>query len=418
MLRGVVITRDVLWGCTTHALTTEHEEILGLLLGTIEDRVAHITRSQVLTRKIKLKDRVEVGYEDLATASELAEQFSESDGAYCRVLGWYHSHPHITVFPSHVDVRTQSQYQQLDSHFIGLIFSVFDRNVNSVCAFQSVETAENGWQKLEIPISIEASLGRRIDSLLSLQLEFLNDNYKSYVRAMKEVSPLEAVEIAALHSSSMCSVLHNMSLPLLMALKSKKESMMLEKTKILATIKQDSLVSCNATEVPKVPTLSVETSSLLWSNTIEFIKTANEGMKLTIQYSDMSVCTDCILRIMIATYEACTMALEFEHSGLSYGNFIKQILEQRSHQRSGRFTPWLCQYGPHFASLKGILFSNVSVECLSAWAKLSIITVDGISDTITILFNRENSVDRRMEDLFRNYFASAFVAIDIASDRR
>jgi hypothetical protein len=73
-----------------------------------------------------------------------------------RVIGWYHSHPHITVLPSAVgtarrgtpcgaeraserasahaslcraaDVRTQSTYQLLDEGFVGLIFSVFDQD--------------------------------------------------------------------------------------------------------------------------------------------------------------------------------------------------------------------------------------------------------------------------------------------------
>lgn len=43
-----------------------------------------------------------------------------------QVLGWYHSHPHITVWPSHVDVGTQADYQLMDSNFIGLIFSCFN----------------------------------------------------------------------------------------------------------------------------------------------------------------------------------------------------------------------------------------------------------------------------------------------------
>ena len=42
-----------------------------------------------------------------------------------RVVGWYHSHPHITCTPSHVDVRTQGQYQAMDDGFVGLIFSAF-----------------------------------------------------------------------------------------------------------------------------------------------------------------------------------------------------------------------------------------------------------------------------------------------------
>lgn len=42
------------------------------------------------------------------------------------MLGWYHSHPHITVWPSHVDVGTQADYQLMDENFIGLIFSCFN----------------------------------------------------------------------------------------------------------------------------------------------------------------------------------------------------------------------------------------------------------------------------------------------------
>jgi len=44
-----------------------------------------------------------------------------------RVVGWYHSHPHITIFPSEVDLRTQEQYQDcVHPLWIGLIFGAFD----------------------------------------------------------------------------------------------------------------------------------------------------------------------------------------------------------------------------------------------------------------------------------------------------
>ena len=56
-----------------------------------------------------------------------AEKLSEDSGIKVRVIGWYHSHPHITVLPSHVDVRTQASYQQLDAGFIGIIFSTFNQ---------------------------------------------------------------------------------------------------------------------------------------------------------------------------------------------------------------------------------------------------------------------------------------------------
>eukprot|EP00640_Fibrocapsa_japonica_P003862 CAMPEP_0113950302 /NCGR_PEP_ID=MMETSP1339-20121228/80216_1 /TAXON_ID=94617 /ORGANISM="Fibrocapsa japonica" /LENGTH=361 /DNA_ID=CAMNT_0000958105 /DNA_START=23 /DNA_END=1105 /DNA_ORIENTATION=- /assembly_acc=CAM_ASM_000762 len=77
----------------------------------------------------------------------MAERISEQTGQTTRVVGWYHSHPHITVLPSHVDVRTQGQYQQMDAGFIGLIFSVFNQDSKklghiSVTAFQSIDVAD------------------------------------------------------------------------------------------------------------------------------------------------------------------------------------------------------------------------------------------------------------------------------------
>ena len=51
-----------------------------------------------------------------------------------KVVGWYHSHPRITVWPSAVDLRTQMNYQRLDGDFVGLIFSVYDTSVDTkVC---------------------------------------------------------------------------------------------------------------------------------------------------------------------------------------------------------------------------------------------------------------------------------------------
>jgi proteasome lid subunit RPN8/RPN11 len=75
------------------------------------------------------QDRVEASPEQMARCSAKAERFSNETGTLTRVVGWYHSHPHITVLPSHVDVRTQAMYQMLDPGFIGLIISTF----NEVC---------------------------------------------------------------------------------------------------------------------------------------------------------------------------------------------------------------------------------------------------------------------------------------------
>ncbi|KAL7201746.1 hypothetical protein ACSBR1_033443 [Camellia fascicularis] len=73
---------------------------------------------------------------------------TSATGRTTRVIGWYHSHPHITVLPSHVDVQTQAMYQLLDSGFIGLIFSCFSEDVHKVgriqvIAFQSLDGKQN-----------------------------------------------------------------------------------------------------------------------------------------------------------------------------------------------------------------------------------------------------------------------------------
>ena len=61
-------------------------------------------------------------------------------------MGWYHSHPKITVQPSHVDLRTQIDWQRLDKNFVGVIVAAFNRKrdpskLNAHCfeiaAFQS-----------------------------------------------------------------------------------------------------------------------------------------------------------------------------------------------------------------------------------------------------------------------------------------
>lgn len=56
----------------------------------------------ILHRSDKQPDRVEISPEQLCTASEHADYLARKLKKPMRVLGWYHSHPHITVCPSHV----------------------------------------------------------------------------------------------------------------------------------------------------------------------------------------------------------------------------------------------------------------------------------------------------------------------------
>ena len=164
------INTEVLLACTTQALTTEAEEVMGLLLGwtspldsTNRSVAVHVARLLPQRRVDRRKDRVETSPEQLAHAAELAAAESARTGQPCKVVGWFHSHPHITVLPSHVDVATQARFQQFaDPGWIGLIASVFNDDAGggggaggaggsgsreqrvSVSAFQSREAGGEG----------------------------------------------------------------------------------------------------------------------------------------------------------------------------------------------------------------------------------------------------------------------------------
>ncbi|KZV56065.1 hypothetical protein F511_06082 [Dorcoceras hygrometricum] len=152
-LTSVKMSEEVWLTCLTHALSTETEEIMGLLLGDIKhSRNGNVTAliwgALPQPRSDRQKDRVETNPEQLTAASAQAERMSIATGITTRVIGWYHSHPHITVLPSHVDVRTQAMYQLLDSGFVGLIFSCFNEDAQKVgriqvTAFQSLDGKQN-----------------------------------------------------------------------------------------------------------------------------------------------------------------------------------------------------------------------------------------------------------------------------------
>ena len=146
----VQITSEAYSSCLNHALLTDEEEVMGLLIGNTKedteesDVVITVFSTLCLTRKCKQKDRVEFDEVQMTQAIESTEALSKY-GA--RVVGWYHSHPKITVPPSHVDLGTQKG-QQYQGSFVGIIISCFntdrsDVNKISVIAFQTKEKGCN-----------------------------------------------------------------------------------------------------------------------------------------------------------------------------------------------------------------------------------------------------------------------------------
>ncbi|CAL7947572.1 unnamed protein product [Xylocopa violacea] len=154
-LTKVELPTDVYMVCLQHALSTEKFEVMGLLIGDTLCGVAQVIAVIILRRLDKKKDRVEISPEQLLKAVAEAERLKEELKRPVRVLGWYHSHPHITVCPSQVDVRTQATYQIMDHGFVGLIFSVFSESKESkeqeiyLTCFQSHNDKER-----EIPLEI------------------------------------------------------------------------------------------------------------------------------------------------------------------------------------------------------------------------------------------------------------------------
>ncbi|KAK7232778.1 metallopeptidase [Aureococcus anophagefferens] len=118
-LERVVLTSESVFATVAHALSTERQEVMGLLFGRWDGAAVEVESVMPLPRLDKRSDRVEVTGPQLAEAAQVAESLG------LRVAGWYHSHPHITVQASHVDVRTQAQYQALDGRFFGLICACF-----------------------------------------------------------------------------------------------------------------------------------------------------------------------------------------------------------------------------------------------------------------------------------------------------
>ena len=245
LLSRVIVSPDALYTCLSHALSTEHQEIMGLLLGTLinNDTEAFVQRSMVLSRKDKKKDRVEVSYADLGLASTVAEDLS------LRVVGWYHSHPHITVLPSHVDVKTQGQYQAL-GNFLGLIFSVFDRGQLEMCAFQSRQGRNGDWERVEVPVIVRKSHGsinhvlqsekRLLESLVAMQLVLMNEDKETLKINLShhahDSSHLNITRTLSVYQSSIFRLLDLQVCPLLMAMKSKISTLQYERNLLLCEL--------------------------------------------------------------------------------------------------------------------------------------------------------------------------------------
>ncbi|XP_064615336.1 lys-63-specific deubiquitinase BRCC36-like [Liolophura sinensis] len=235
----VYLESDAYMVCLTHALSTEREEVMGLLIGEIdEQRVSRISAVIMLRRSDKQPDRVEISPEQLSDASTKAERLAQELDRPMRVLGWYHSHPHITVWPSHVDVRTQAMYQMMDEGFIGLILSVFNQDKVSknnriqVTCFQSVNHSPEGqpsqYSRIEVPLHIvpSARVGPAcLESLVELPNILRLEESEAYeqIRQNKDLDLMTCIHNAAVYTKSLSHIMDVMTGPLIQSLENRLE---------------------------------------------------------------------------------------------------------------------------------------------------------------------------------------------------
>lgn len=232
----VHLEADAYMVCLTHALSTEREEVMGLLIGEVDEkRISHISAVIMLRRSDKQPDRVEISPEQLSDASTRAEDLARELQRPLRVLGWYHSHPHITVWPSHVDVRTQAMYQMMDEGFIGLIFSVFNEEKNTkqnrmqVTCFQSVEHGQGQYSRVEIPLHIVPSSGigkACLESLVELPRILCQEEDEAYNKTLekKDLDLITRMHNSSVYTKSLCQVMEVMSGPLIQTLENRLQS--------------------------------------------------------------------------------------------------------------------------------------------------------------------------------------------------
>ncbi|KAL6563194.1 hypothetical protein OROHE_005781 [Orobanche hederae] len=129
-LTSVKMSEDVWLTCLTHALSTETEEIMGLLLGDIQlskhgSVTALIWGALPQPRSDRQKDRVETNPEQLTAAAVHAEY-----------------------------VRTQAMYQLLDPGFVGLIFSCFSEDAQKVGRIQIIAFQSLDGKQVMKPVSV------------------------------------------------------------------------------------------------------------------------------------------------------------------------------------------------------------------------------------------------------------------------
>ncbi|XP_064096832.1 lys-63-specific deubiquitinase BRCC36-like isoform X2 [Macrobrachium nipponense] len=240
---SVKLAADAYLVCLHHALTTEKEEVMGLLVGQFSegsDVTCDIHSAVTLRRSDKRKDRVEISPEMLIEAQQRAEQMSATSGLQLHIVGWYHSHPHITVWPSDIDLQTQAGYQQMDNRFVGLIFSVYNEDPKTkmgnhqVTCFQATNQSPEGeppqYVRLSVPLEITPTPSLEVNNQDALEnlCATLFEEQREVLEASRELAdkqPLDHLHNAAVMVRSVCGLSSSVLGPLVSTVEDRTQRM-------------------------------------------------------------------------------------------------------------------------------------------------------------------------------------------------
>ncbi|OUC47857.1 diacylglycerol kinase accessory domain protein [Trichinella nativa] len=179
------------------------------------------SESNKLKRLVKRSDRVEMTPETLSEAITYADNLNAVNDSLdesvrkkpVRVIGWYHSHPHITVYPSGVDNHTQCEYQNaLDPMWIGIIFSVYNTDERSGIGRLNY---------LAFQPAIDSILTERIGALTELCFAEESDAFEKAVQSfsfddnLQQLKTLAYSHNVSTYTTNVCSTIRGFVHPLL-----------------------------------------------------------------------------------------------------------------------------------------------------------------------------------------------------------
>ncbi|ERE65790.1 lys-63-specific deubiquitinase BRCC36-like protein [Cricetulus griseus] len=263
-VQAVHLESDAFLVCLNHALSTEKEEVMGLCIGEVSrsaNQAEILLNSTQWSLKRLLNDDIRSDSKFTYTGTEMRtgaekkkykfwtvmlvnvhktqgkipQRLAELTGRPMRVVGWYHSHPHITVWPSHVDVRTQAMYQMMDQGFVGLIFSCFieDKNTKTgrvlYTCFQSIQAQKSSeYERIEIPIHIvpHITIGKVcLESAVELPKILCQEEQDAYrrIHSLTHLDSVTKIHNGSVFTKNLCSQMSAVSGPLLQWLEDRLE---------------------------------------------------------------------------------------------------------------------------------------------------------------------------------------------------